>query len=61
MNVVAARPMSTKPNSAKASWRNPAAVVMSIPGMRFRKISAIAGDAASASSSDFEAAAISTP
>ncbi len=61
MNVAAANPMSRKPKSANASWRKPAAVVMSIPGMRLRKISAMAGEAASASSSDRDAADIRTP
>ena len=61
MNVAVASPMSTNPMSAKASWRNPAAVVMSIPGIRVRKISAMAGDALRVSSSDRDAAAISTP
>ena len=61
MKVAVARPMSTKPMSANASWRKPAAVVMSIPGMRVRKTAAIAGEALRVSSSDFDAAAITTP
>ena len=61
MNVAAASPMSTNPKSANANCMNPAVVVMSIPGMRLRKISAMAGDPLSTSSRDPEAAAMRTP
>jgi hypothetical protein len=59
--MVTARPTSTKPRSAKASWRKPAAVVMSMFGMSVRKICAISGEVANRSIIDREAAAIATP
>ena len=60
-NIAAARPIRMNPRSANASWRNPAAVVMSIPGMSVRNTSAKPPDSARTSSSDFDATAMTAP